>query len=205
MAAWLNLFLATGGLRTVTFLAGLVAIIIGAINIKDYFLFHKGPTLSIPERVKPGLYHRARDLVRSTSYLSLLGGTVFLAIAANSYELLCTAGFPMVFTRILTLQELNTWQYYAYLAAYNIVYVIPLLVIVMIFAITLGAHQLSEKQGRILKLISGVMMADMGLVLIFFPKLLHSLTGTITMFAIATLCVLLIMGGKRVYQSWKNS
>ncbi len=111
----------------------------------------------------------------------------------------------MVFTRILTLQELNTWQYYAYLAAYNIVYVIPLLVIVMIFAITLGAHQLSENQGRILKLISGVMMADMGLVLIFFPKLLHSLTGTITMFAIAILCVLLIMGGKRAYRSWKNS
>lgn len=204
MAAWLNLFLATGGIRTVTLLAGLVALIIGALNIKDYFLFHKGPTLSIPERVKPGLYQRARDLVRSTSYLSLLGGTVLLAIAANSYELLCTAGFPMVFTRILTLQELSTWQYYAYLAAYNIVYIIPLLVIVVIFAITLGAHQLSEKQGRILKLISGVMMADMGLVLIFFPKLLHSLTGTITMFTIAILCVLLIMAGKRVYLSWKN-
>ena len=193
MAAWLNLFLATGGIRFVTLLAGLVALLIGAFNIKDYFLFHKGPSLSIPEKVKPGLYHRVRGLVKATGYPSLLCGTALLAIAANSYELLCTAGFPMVFTRILTLQELPTWQYYTYLACYNVVYVIPLLVIVIIFAVTLGAHQLTEKQGRWLKLVSGVMMADMGVVLVWFPTLLQSLSGAIAMFAAAGLCVAVIL------------
>lgn len=193
MAAWLNLFLAMGGIRIVTLLAGLVALVIGGMNIKDYFFFHKGPSLSIPDKVKPGLYHRVRDLVKSSSYLSLLGGTALLAIAANSYELLCTAGFPMVFTRILTLQDLPLWQYYTYLAAYNLVYITPLLIIVIIFAITLGAHQLSEKQGRFLKLIAGVMMADMGIVLLFYPALLQSMAGTITVFGLAVLCVLLII------------
>lgn len=197
MAAWLNLFLATGGIRAVTLIAGLVAVVIGALNIKDYFFFHKGPSLSIPEKVKPGLYHRVRDLVKSASYLSLLGGTALLAIAANSYELLCTAGFPMVFTRILTLQDLPTWQYYTYLAAYNIVYILPLLAIVVLFAVTLGAHQLSEKQGRVLKLISGVMMTDMGLVLTFYPSLLQSLSGTMAMFAAAVIIVCLIITCKR--------
>ena len=193
MAAWLNLFLATGGIRLVTLLAGLVALAIGALNIKDYFFFHKGPSLSIPEKVKPGLYQRVRDLIKSANYPSLLGGTALLAIAANSYELLCTAGFPMVFTRILTLQELPIWQYYSYLALYNVIYVIPLLIIVIIFAVTLGAHQLTEKQGRYLKLISGVMMADMGLVLAFFPTLLQSLVGTVAMFGGAILCVTTIL------------
>ncbi len=193
MAAWLNLFLATGGLRIVTLLAGLVAVLIGGFNIKDYFFFHKGPSLSIPEKVKPGLYHRVRDLVKSANYFSLLGGTALLAIAANSYELLCTAGFPMVFTRILTLQQLPTWQYYTFLGLYNVIYVIPLLIIVLIFAVTLGAHQLSEKQGRCLKLISGVMMLDMGMVLVFFPTLLQSLGGTIIMFGGAILCVAIVL------------
>jgi hypothetical protein len=36
---------------------------------------------------------------------SLLTGTIVLAIVANSYELLCTAGFPMVYTRALTLHS----------------------------------------------------------------------------------------------------
>ena len=76
--------------------------------------------------------------------------------------LLCTAGFPMVFTRILTLQQLPTWQYYTYLAAYNLIYILPLLIIVVIFAVTLGAHQLSERQGRFLKLLAGVMMFRAG-------------------------------------------
>jgi thiol-disulfide isomerase/thioredoxin len=195
MAAWLNLFLATGGLRIATLLAGLVALLIGGINTKDYFLFHKGISLSIPEKVKPGLYQRVRDLVRSANYFSLLCGTALLAIAANSYELLCTAGFPMVFTRLLTLQQLPTWQYYTYLGLYNVIYVIPLLIIVIVFAVTLGAHQLSERQGRCLKLISGVMMLDMGLVLVFFPTLLQSLSGTITMFGAAIICVAIILLG----------
>ncbi len=201
MAAWLNLFLATGGLRFVTLLAGLIALLIGALNIKDYFFFHKGISLSIPDKVKPGLYQRVRNLIKSSSTLSLLGGTALLAIAANSYELLCTAGFPMVFTRILTLQELPTWQYYAYLAYYNVVYVVPLLIIVILFAITLGAHQLSEKQGRVLKLLSGAMMTGMGLVLVFFPTLLQSLTGTITLFTTTILCVAGILS----VDAWRHS
>ena len=178
MAAWLNLFLATGGMDVVTTLAGVVALGIGAFNIKDYFLLHRGPSLSIPERVKPGLYQRVRNLVQAAGYPSLLGGTVLLAIAANSYELLCTAGLPMVYTRILTLQGLPLWQYYAYLAFYNVVYVIPLLVIVVIFAVTLGSHRLSESEGRTLKLLSGLMMAEMGLVLLFAPTWLNTLSGT---------------------------
>jgi thiol-disulfide isomerase/thioredoxin len=178
MAAWLNLFLATGGMDVVTTLAGVVALGIGAVNIKDYFLLHRGPSLSIPERVKPGLYQRVRNLVQAAGYPSLLGGTVLLAIAANGYELLCTAGLPMVYTRILTLQGLPLWQYYAYLAVYNVVYVVPLLVIVVVFAMTLGSHHLSENEGRTLKLLSGLMMAEMGLVLLFAPALLNTLLGT---------------------------
>ncbi|MDT8444947.1 MAG: hypothetical protein RQ722_11675, partial [Desulfuromonadales bacterium] len=78
-------------------------------------------------------------------------------------------------------------------ALYNVVYVMPLLVIVIVFTVTLGARQLTEKQGRLLKLISGVMMADIGIVLIFFPNLLQSPTGAIVTFGAAFLCVAAIL------------
>ena len=197
MAAWLNLFLATGGVAIITTLSGVAALVIGAFNIKDFFLFHHGPSLSIPERVKPTLYHRVRNLVRAAGYPSLLGGTILLAIAANSYELLCTAGLPMVYTRILTLQGLPIWQYYAYLAFYNVVYIIPLLGIVILFAVTLGTHRLSEHEGRFLKLISGVMMAEMGLVLLFVPTWLSNLASTAGLLAAALLTSGLILGISR--------
>ena len=47
MAAWLNLFIYLGELRVITLLAGSVAVLIALINIKDYFWFKKGISLSI--------------------------------------------------------------------------------------------------------------------------------------------------------------
>lgn len=174
MAAWLNLFILAGRVRIVTTAAGFVAVLISAINIKDFFYFKKGISLSIPEKAKPGLFERMRGLLKAESLLSVLAGTVVLAIAANSYELLCTAGFPMIFTRVLTLHSLSPKVYYLYLLLYNIIYVIPLALIVAVFIITLGARKLTERQGRVLKLISGMMMLLLGLVLLINPALLNN-------------------------------
>ena len=174
MAAWLNLFLLMGQVAVITKIAGAIAILIAAINIKDFFAFKKGVSLTIPDSAKPKLFDKMRKLIKSTSLLSILFGTAVLAIAANSYELLCTAGFPLVFTRILTLNNLSTIKYYMYLVLYNLIYIIPLAIIVFIFTITLGRKILTERQGRLLKLVSGTMMLGLGGVLFFNPAILNS-------------------------------
>lgn len=175
MAAWLNLFLVMGHVTVITTIAGAVSILIAGINIKDFFFFKQGVSLSIPDSAKPKLFDRMRRLLRSTSMFSMLIGTTVLAIVANSYELLCTAGFPMVFTRILTLNALSLTSYYLYLVLYNVVYIIPLLLIVLAFSITLGSRKLSERQGRLLKLLSGLMMLGLGGLLVVNPALLNNL------------------------------
>jgi len=176
MAAWLNLFFMIGAMPVITTIAGAIAVIIGIINTRDYFLFRRGPSLTIPESAKPTLFRRMRELLRTNNIATILVGTATLAVAANSYELLCTAGFPMVYTRLLTLNDLSSLEYYAYLALYNLIYVIPLMIIVLVFSLTLGTYKLSEGQGRFLKLLSGLMMLGLGLVLLFVP---HALVATI--------------------------
>jgi hypothetical protein len=175
MAAWLNVFLLIGELRLVTLAAGLVAITLAAINIKDYFWFQSGgPSLSIPESKKPGMYQRMRNLVSAKSLPAMLLGTAILAVAVNSYELLCTAGLPMVYTRILTLREADTFVYYMYLVLYNIIYVIPLLIIVMLFVLRFGSRKLGEGEGRLLKLMSGMMMLGLGGLMLVAPTALNN-------------------------------
>lgn len=174
MAAWLNLFIMIGTIPAITLVAGMIAIVFGAINTKDYFLFRQGPSLSIPESAKPSLFRRMRELLKADNITTMLVGTATLAVAANSYELLCTAGFPMVYTRLLTLNELSNLQHYAYLVLYNFIYVIPLMVIVLVFSFTLGAYKLSEQQGRFLKLLSGLMMLGLGTVMLLAPDVLVS-------------------------------
>lgn len=175
MAAWLNLFLWFGELRWLTVIAGVVAIVMAGVNIKDFFLPDRGPSLSIPDSVKPSLFARMRRLARASSLLSAVLGTVVLAAAANSYELLCTAGLPMIYTRVLTLAELPVGVYYLYLALYNLIYVIPLVIIIIVSIKTLGSHKLQEPEGRALKLMSGLMMLGLGVSLVFAPELLARL------------------------------
>lgn len=62
-------------------------------------------------------------------------------------------------------------------------YVVPLLIIVTLFATTLGRHKLSERQGRILKLVSGAMMVGLGTLLLVDPALLSSIGVTVVLLA----------------------
>ncbi|KPJ93358.1 MAG: hypothetical protein AMJ55_08155 [Gammaproteobacteria bacterium SG8_15] len=194
MAAWLNVFLMMGTINTITIAAGLLAVVIAMINIKDYFLFKQGVSLSIPESARPTLYQRTRKLVTAGSLPAMIMATMGLAAFANLYEFLCTAGFPMVFTRILTMEELPTVTYYLYLALYNIIYVIPLLIIVVVFSMTFGVKKLQEEQGRQLKLLSGMMMLLLGLVLVFVPDWLNNM-----LVAFGLLVSALILSGIIVY------
>ena len=174
MAAWLNVFLLIGELQLITLIAGVVAVVFALINIKDYFWFKQGVSLGIPDEAKPGLFKRMRGLVSADSMPAMVGGTVVLAVAANSYELLCTSGFPMVYTRALTLTDLPTAAFYGYLALYNLIYIIPLLVIVGLFSVRFGSRKLSEREGRVLKLLSGLMMLSLGIALVFAPEALNN-------------------------------
>lgn len=197
MAAWLNIFLVVGELALITTVAGLVAVVIALINIKDFFWFKQGVSLSIPERAKPSLYGRSRSLLKASSLPAMLAGTAVLALAANSYELLCTSGFPMVYTRTLTLQDLPPATFYAWLALYNVIYVIPLLVIVIFFTARFGARKLSEDEGRVLKLLSGLMMLMLGLVLVFAPALLNDVTTALALLAITLLLTVALVWADR--------
>lgn len=192
MAAWLNVFLVFGELKAVTLGAGVVAILIALINIKDYFWFREGVSLTLSDGQKHGLFHRSRALLGERSVPALLASTVLLALVANMYELLCTAGFPMVYTRILTLNQLPAAGHYLYLLFYNVVYVIPLLLIVVLFAATLGSRKLKESEGRFLKLLSGLMMLALGALLAFAPQRLNSPAMAAALLAMALGCALLI-------------
>lgn len=193
MAAWLNVFLWIGELRLITTIAGIVAVVIALINIKDFYWYKQGVSLTIPESAKPGLYARMRNLVQAGSLGAMLVSTVLLAIAANSYELLCTAGFPMVYTRILTMEELPTLTYYAYLAAYNFIYILPLLAIVVVFSIKFGSRRLSEDEGRALKLVSGLMMLLLGIMLVAAPEALGQVGLSVGLLVSALVVALILV------------
>jgi hypothetical protein len=185
MAAWLGLFRVMGSLPWVTAAAGALALFIGLVNVKDYFAFKRGLTLSIPEGRQADLFQRGRRILAAGSLPAMLAATVLLAVAANFYELLCTAGFPMVYTRLLTLHAPDPASHYLYLALYNLIYVLPLMLIVLAFVRTMGARKLTEREGRLLKLLSGLMMLGLGVLLLLAPERLNNLLVAFALIASA--------------------
>ena len=139
---------------------------IGALNVKDFVAFGRGPSLSIAESAKPGFYARVRRIVQAENLAAALGGAVVLAVLVNLIELACTAGLPAVYTRILTLHPLSTAEYYAHLALYNVAYVFDDAVMLSVAVVGLGRRKLQERAGRWLKLLSGSVMLVLGVALL---------------------------------------
>lgn len=191
MSAWLNLFLWLTELSWLTRIAGLLALIIGILNLKDSWRPDMGPTLSLSEERKAALGTRMGALLHSQNTTALVAGTLTLAVTANSYEFLCTAGFPMVYTRLLTLRELPLAQHYAWLALYNLIYILPLTLILVVFIVTLGRRRLSGAEGQALKLLAGLMMLGLGGLLVLNPAILNDARAGLVILAVAVVLALL--------------
>ncbi|RLF40408.1 MAG: hypothetical protein DRN12_05455 [Thermoplasmata archaeon] len=159
-----------------TIAVGCIVLPMGLLNIKDFFFFKKGVSLSIPDDKKPEIYKKMRQLVKKQSLTAIIIGTIILAGTVNFYELLCTLGLPFTFTNVLSQRsiEAGSASYYMYILFYNIVYVIPLIIIVLIFVITLGRRKLSEWHGRIMKLLSGILLASFGIIFLYNYKILEN-------------------------------
>jgi glutaredoxin len=166
MAAWLNLFLLIGLSRTSEIIIAVIALLAGAINLKDFWRFGWGVSLSIPAAAKPGIYARIRRILQAENLAGAIFGAAVLAVLVQIVEFMCTSGFPALFTRILTLRQLDSLSYYGYLLLYDLAYMLDDVIVLAIGVITLSQRRLQEKEGRWLKFISGLVMVGLGIYLL---------------------------------------
>lgn len=170
MAAWLNAFLVMGMSTALRIALGVTALFIGAVNVKDFFTRMQGFSLSIPAAAKPGLYARMRAVVRAETLLLSLTAVAALAVVVNFVELLCTAGFPAMYTAILARHNLGPAAHYAYLGLYILGYVADDSLMVWSAVVALSSRKLTERSGRWLKLLSGIVMLALGGIMILRPE-----------------------------------
>jgi glutaredoxin len=173
MAAWLNVFLLVGMSTALRVALGGMALAIGAVNMKDFLGTKRGFSLSIPDSAKPGIYARMRSVIYADSIVPSLMAVAGLAVAVNFIELLCTAGFPALYTAILTEQGLGPSAHYAFLGLYILAYMADDTLMVGAAVLALSSHKLTERGGRWLKFVSGAVMLVLGAIMILRPEWLR--------------------------------
>lgn len=170
MAAWLNVFLVIGISTALRWTLGGMALVIGGINVNDFFVGGQGFSLSIPASAKPGLYAQMRAVLSAGTLLPALTAVAVLAVMVNLIELLCTAGFPAIYTAVLVQHDLSLPAHYAYLGLYILGYIVDDSLMVAAAVIALSSRKLTERAGRWLKLLSGAVMLALGGIMILHPE-----------------------------------
>jgi len=96
-------------------------------------------------------------------------GFILLAAAVNLVELVCSAGLPAVYTQVIALAGLPSWQYYGYLLLYILIFMLDDLLIFFVAMFTLRMKAISSRYTRWSNAIGGIIMLIVGLLLLFKP------------------------------------
>jgi len=141
--------------------AAIVAIVVGVINIKDFFWYGKGFSLQIPKSRTPSIHKYVKK--------STLPATVVLGFLVSLYELPCTGG---VYIAILGLLANTVTRLAAIpiLLMYNFFFVLPLIIILLLVIKGSSAENITnwkDKNKKYMKLFSGLFMLILGVFMLY--------------------------------------
>ena len=171
-----------------------VTLILGIINLKDYFFFKQGVSLTIDDEKKPGLYKKMRNVLKNTDNVwAMIGATIVLSAGVSLVEFSCTAAFPVIWSNILSAHGIGKLEFALHLLLYMLLYQLDELIIFLAVVVTMKSKRMEEKHGQVLKLFSGCLMVVLSAVMIIEPALMNELSSTLIIFGAAIAVTLLIL------------
>jgi len=147
----------------ISIFVGTIVVFAGVIEIKDYFWYGKGFSLAIPHKYAKKIKERMGKLTAAT--------VIFLGVFVAAVELPCTGG-PYLAITLLLAQNFNLGALLL-LVIYNIIFVMPLLVIllmVMFGAKIQNIQRWKQSNKSYMRLITGAILILLGWLLILIAN-----------------------------------
>ncbi len=172
MTTWLNVFLFVGYLKPVMLAIGIVALYSSIISLKTFF-----SGAAIECHIDPEMRKKTMGRIQKTVSVEINSVATFLAVlglafVVNSVEFLCSAAIPAVYTNVLANAGISTFMRYVYIFIYNFFYMIDDFIIFG-FAVYAINKYVGDKYERYCQLIGGVILAILGVGILFFPEYLR--------------------------------
>ena len=170
MLAWLNAATLLLSINWVRLIIGLIAIIGATINLTSYIKHRKDNGCDVvDEKKRNKIFDRIKKFTHEKNFFLAIIGCMALAISVNIIELACSAGLPVMFTQILSMNNLTTVEHIIYIALYMFFFLIDDLLVFFIAMRTMELTGFSTKYGKLSKLIGGLLLLAIGILLIFKP------------------------------------
>lgn len=168
MLSWLNITILFGTIFYIRWFIGSLSIIGGIYNIRRYTQMQPGCEI-VDESKRMKIIDRLKVISAQPKFILAAVGIIVLAISVNLVELICSAGLPVMFTQILTLNNLSNTQYIVYLLLYLAMFMFDDIVVFVLAMKTAEITGISTKYARKAHLIGGILMIILGVLMILQP------------------------------------
>ena len=161
-------------IATISYLKLLIALFIlaaGILNLKKYIEIRKkesGCTV-VDDKKRKKIITKTKKIVNNKNFFLSIVGIIVLASAVNLIELACSLGFPLIFTEILSINDIHGLEKILYLLIYIFFYMIDDIVVFSISMITVEITGITNKYSKLCTLISAIIMIIIGILLILKP------------------------------------
>ena len=171
MMSWLNLANLLISVVWVRVIIAIVSLVGGIINLKGYIKHRKVSGCDVVDDKKRNrIITRIKKFTTEKNFWLAILGVIVLAISVNVVELACSAGLPVMFIEILSLNNLTAIEEIIYIVLYMLFFLLDDFVVFVIAMTTLSLTGVSSKYGNLSKLIGGILMLFIGLLLMFKPE-----------------------------------
>lgn len=174
MVFYLNTFKFLAFATFIRYIIGVLAIFAGAWYLNEFRTYQPGVCKVTSSKKQKSILEKMKAVANRKSLILVILGVIALAVSVNLIEMVCSIGLPVIYTQILSLNNLPAWQHYLYLVLYNTLYMADDIIVFFMASKTLNFVQLNHKYDRTMKLIGGLLIVILGFILIFRPELLGS-------------------------------
>lgn len=171
MLAWLNAATLLLSVNWVRLIIGLVALVGAVINLRSYIVHRKDNGCDVVDDKKRNkIFDKIKKFTHEKNFFIAILGVMTLAISVNIVELACSAGLPVMFIEILSMNNLSIVQQGVYIALYMLFFLLDDFIVFFIAMRTMQLTGFSTKYGKLSKLIGGILLLAIGILLIFKPE-----------------------------------
>lgn len=149
-------------------LVAIFALCFGGFNIYRYIKTRKEAGCDVVNKnQRKKIMTRIKKVLSSNSFLISITGIILLAISVNLIELLCSLGLPVMYTEILSFNNIKGLTRIIYILIYVFFFLIDDLIVFFIAMKTLKITAISNKYTKYSHLIGGLIMLVIGLLMLF--------------------------------------
>lgn len=170
MVSWLKIAISITSIVWIQRMIALFALSAGIFNLYQFEKSKDIGCMIVKKEKRKKTVTKIKKIVSEKSFFFAILGVMALAVSVNFVELACSAGLPLIFTQVLALNELFSFDYAMNILIYIFFFLLDDLIVFFLAMITMRVTGISNRYAKYSHLVGGIIMILIGVLLIFKPE-----------------------------------